>query len=210
MTVIRPGSPWRGHAVARALLLPVAVSLMLAGCNTNTNRAVTGNVGVGTGVSLTTPGSITQLQVATSMVVSASVSADVNNAGVTWALAGSAIAMGATLSNITPTSVTFNAPTASFDGAVDATITATSVVNPAVAASVTLLVLGRPVMNPPQLFPGNVNVPYGASITVAGGLAPFTWTMAANSGPLPPGIILNGSIDCHILFQRYADDAGQL
>ena len=37
------------------------------------NRGVTGNVGVGTGVALTTPGSITQIQVATTIVVSASV-----------------------------------------------------------------------------------------------------------------------------------------
>ena len=173
--------------MARALLLPVAVALMLAACSSNANRGVAGSVGVSTGVALSTPGSITQLQVGTTIVVSASVTSDVNNAGVTWTITGVG-----TLSGQTATSVTYNAP-ASAIGGVDATITATSVVNPASAASVTLVVLGTPVMNPPQLFPANVNVPYGANITVAGGLAPFTWVVATNSSPLPPGIILNGS-----------------
>ena len=92
-------------------------------------------------------------------------------------MTGGAVALGATLTDITSTCVTFNAP-ASVTGAADATITATSVVNPATAASVTLIVLGKPQMNPVQLFPGNVNVPYAAPITVAGGLANFTWSPA--------------------------------
>ena len=186
MTVIRPGLPWRVGAVARALLLPVTVALTLVACSSNSNRGVTGSVGVGTGVSLTTPGSVTQLQAGTTIVVSASVTADVNNSGVTWTLSGTG-----TLTDITATSVTYNAP-ASATGAVDATITATAVAEPP-SASVTLVVLGTPVMNPAQLFPGNVNVPYGAAISVAGGEANFTWILAAGSGALPPGITLTGS-----------------
>jgi hypothetical protein len=188
LTVIRPGLPWRPGAVARALLLPLALALTLAACSNNGNRGVTGNVGIGTGVALSTPGSVTQIQVGTTLVVTASVTADVNNAGVTWSLSG----VGGTLIDRTPTTVTFVAAS-SAKGAVDATITATSVVNSATAASVTLIVLGTPEMNPAQLFPGNVAVPYAAPITVAGGLADFTWILATGSGPLPPGIILNGS-----------------
>jgi hypothetical protein len=187
LTVIRRGLPWRVGTVARALLLPVAIVLALAACSSNAHRGITGTVGVSTGVSLTTPGGVTQIQVATTLVVSASVASDVGNAGVTWSMTGAG-----TLTSITPTSVTYNAPAAA-TGAVDATITATSAANTANAASVTLIVLGTPVMNAPQLFPGNVNVPYGASITVAGGLAPFTWVLASGSGPLPAGIVLNGS-----------------
>jgi hypothetical protein len=192
LTVIRPGSPWRPGAVARALLLPITVALALSACSSNSNRGVTGNVGVGTGVALSTPGSITQIQTATNIVVSASVTADVNNAGVTWTMSGNAVALGATLTDITTTSVTFNAP-ASAIGAVDATITATSVANSTVFASVTLVVLGTPQMNLTQLFPANVNVPYGAPISVAGGEANFTWVLATNSAALPPGITLTGS-----------------
>jgi hypothetical protein len=192
LTVIRPGSPWRPGAVALSLLLPITLALALSACSNNSNRGVTGNVGVGTGVALSTPGSITQIQVATNIVVSASVTADVNNAGVIWSMSGNAVALGATLTDITPTSVTFNAP-ANAIGAVDATITATSVVNTASYASVTLIALGTPQMNQTQLFPANVNVPYGAEVSVAGGEANFTWVLATNSGPLPPGISLTGS-----------------
>jgi len=190
LTVICPGTPWRPGAVARVVLLPLVAALTLVACSNASNRGVTGSVGIGTGVALSTPGSVTQIQQDTTIVVTASVTADVNNAGVTWTMTGGAIALGATLSAITPTTVTFNAP-ASVLGAADATITATSVVNPATAAAVTMIVLGKPQMNPVQLFPGNVNVPYAAPITVAGGLANFTWTQP--SGALPPGIILNGS-----------------
>jgi hypothetical protein len=192
LTVIRPGSPWRPGAVALSLLLPITVALALSACSSNSNRGVTGNVGVGTGVALSTPGSITQIQTATNIVVSASVTADVNNAGVTWTMSGNAVPLGATLTDITPTSVTFNAP-ANAVGAVDATITATSVVNSATFASVTLVVLGTPQMIPTQLFPANVNVPYGAAVSVAGGEVNFTWVLATGSAALPPGIILNGS-----------------
>jgi hypothetical protein len=186
LTVIRPGLPWRLGAVALRLLLPLTVALALGACSTNSNRGVTGNVGVGTGVALSTPGSVTEIQVATTLVVSASVTADVNNAGVVFTLAGVG-----TLSDITPTSATYNAP-ATATGAVDATITATSVVNSASAATVTLVVLGTPVMNLAQLFPANVNVGYGASISVAGGEADYTWAVATGS-TLPPGITLTGS-----------------
>jgi hypothetical protein len=190
LTVICPGMPWRPGAVVRVVLLPLVVATTLVACSSASNRGVTGNVGIGTGVALATPGSVTQIQQDTTIVVTASVTADVNNAGVTWQMTGGAVALGATLSDITPTSATFNAP-ASITGAADATLTATSVVNPATAAAVTLIVLGKPEMNPVQLFPGNVNVPYAAPITVAGGLADFTWTQP--SGTLPPGIILSGS-----------------
>ncbi len=190
MTVICPAMSWRPGVVARVVLLPLVIATTLVACSSASNRGVTGNVGIGTGVALSTPGSVTQIQQDTTIVVTASVTADVNNAGVTWQITGGAVALGATLSDITPTTATFNAP-ASITGAADATLTATSVVNPATAAAVTLIVLGKPQMNPVQLFPGNVNVPYAAPITVAGGLADFTWTQP--SGTLPPGIILNGS-----------------
>jgi hypothetical protein len=168
------------------LALCLTLGLSLGACSSNSNRGVTGNVGVGTGVSLSTPGSVTQIQVATTLLVTASVTADVNNAGVVFTLTGAG-----TLTDVTPTQVTYNAP-ATATGAVDAIITATSVVNSDSYASVTLVVLGTPVMNVAQLFPANVNVAYGAEVSVAGGEANYTWTVATGS-TLPPGISLTGS-----------------
>jgi hypothetical protein len=168
------------------LALCLTLGLTLGACSSNSNRGVTGNVGVGTGVALSTPGSVTQIQIATTLVVTASVTADVNNAGVVFTLTGAG-----TLTDVTPTQVTYNAP-ATATGAVDAIITATSVVNSASYASVTLVVLGTPVMNVAQLFPANVNVGYGAEVSVAGGEANYTWTVATGS-TLPPGISLTGS-----------------
>jgi hypothetical protein len=186
LTVIRPASPWRFGTVAIRLLLSVTVALALGACSSNSNRGVTGSVGVGTGVALSTPGSVTQIQVNTALVVTASVTADVNSAGVVWTMTGSG-----TLTDITATTATYNAPVTA-TGAVDATITATSVVNSASAASVTIVVLGTPVMNVTQLFPANVNVAYGASVSVAGGEANYAWAVSTGS-TLPAGLTLSDS-----------------
>ena len=67
-------------------------------------------------------------------------------------------------------------------------ITATSIGNNTQTASALLVVLGTPLMNATSLFPGSVNTPYTAQLSVSGGLAPFTWTVSA--GALPPGIVL--------------------
>ncbi len=38
---------------------------------------------------------------------------------------------------------------------------------------------------------GQVNFSYGESLQATGGVQPFTWSLAATSGPLPPGLTLN-------------------
>ena len=108
LTVIRPGLPWRPGAVARVLLLPVTVALTLVACSSNSNRGVTGNVGVGTGIALATPGSVTQIQVGTTLVVIGQ--RDRRRQQRRRDLDHCRRRTGATLTDITPTSVTFNAP----------------------------------------------------------------------------------------------------
>lgn len=99
------------------------------------------------------------------------------------------------LTNITTISATYVAPTGSgtetVKGSSTALITATSVANPTQLASVALIVLGTPLIDPTTLFPANVNVAYQAPVSASGGDAPFTWVVL--SGALPPGLALNGS-----------------
>ncbi len=72
-------------------------------------------------------------------------------------------------------------------------ITATSIANPANYATITLVVLGTPVMNTTPLFPANVNVLYSASISINGGAPPIAWYLVSPQTALPPGMVLNGS-----------------
>jgi len=175
LTVIRP---------ARALLWLTA-ALALAGCNSSAYRPITATVGVDTGVTLTTAGSATALLTAQTLALGASVQHPSNADGVSWSLTGTG-----SLTAITTTSATFVAP-ATITGAATALITVTSIANPTQYASVALIVLGTPQINPLTLFPGNVNVAYQAPVAAAGGDAPFTWVVL--SGALPPGLALNGS-----------------
>ena len=50
----------------------------------------------------------------------------------------------------------------------------------------------RPVIDP-ALPPADAGQPYSAVASVAGGIAPFTWSLAPGSGPLPAGVVLDGS-----------------
>jgi hypothetical protein len=188
LTAVRLRKP---QALGRAAICLLLIGLVsLAACS-NTNRAVTGSVGVGNGVALLTAGDLTTLYVGQTLQITAAVTNDPGNRGVTWSVQPNNGSAG-TLTQITPTSVVLVAPS-TVTGQVGATITATANVNSVYASSVTIITNGTPVPNPVQLFPANVNVAYAASFTVSGGVPPFTWALDASSGPLPPGIALLGS-----------------
>jgi hypothetical protein len=174
---------------ARTPLLMMAI-LAVAACSNNSNRAVTAQVGVDTGVELTTAGSATSLLTGQTLALGAQVENASNSEGVTWTLTGVG-----SLTSITPTTATYVAPTGTgseiVNGSTTALITATSVANKTQLASVALIVLGTPLIDPTTLFPANVNVAYQSPVSASGGDAPFTWVVL--SGALPPGLSLNGS-----------------
>jgi hypothetical protein len=186
---MREEMPLSFTRIARALLW-MGAALSLTACNNNSNRAVTVPVGVDTGVTLTTSGSETSLLTGGTLGLGAVVTNASNAAGVTWSLTGVG-----SLSAETPTTATYNAPSGTgsqiVTGASTALITATSVANPTQVASVALIVLGTPLIDPTTLFPANVNVAYQAPVSASGGDAPFTWVVL--SGTLPAGLALNGS-----------------
>jgi hypothetical protein len=174
-----------------ARALPVlGVILVLAACSNASTRALTAQVGVDTGVALSTAGSVTSLLTGQSLALGATVENASNTSGVSWKLDGVG-----SLTDITATTATYVAPTGTgaelVNGSQTALITATSVANPTQNASVALIVLGTPVIPATTLFPGNVNVAYQSPVAAAGGDAPFTWTVS--SGALPAGLALNGS-----------------
>ena len=164
------------------ILILAALATVLAACSSSSPSTVTGPVGTSTGVALSSSTGSSQLQQGTSLILTATVTSDSTNAGVTWTLNGQG-----TLLNATSTSVTYQAPTG-ISGTTSPIITATSIANNTQTASALLVVLGTPLMNPTSLFPGNVGSLYSAQLSVSGGLAPFTWTLSA--GALPPGIVL--------------------
>lgn len=168
-------------------VLPLcAAACLLAACSNNATRALTPQVGVDTGVALSTAGSATSVLQGASLALAASVENASNSAGVTWKLVGPG-----SLTNTTTKTATYVAPASGVVGSETALITATAVANPAQYASTALIVLGAPIVPSQALFPGNVNVAYSAPLAAAGGEAPFTWTVS--SGALPPGLALNGS-----------------
>jgi hypothetical protein len=167
------------------IVLCVGAVFGAAACSNNANRGVTATVGVDTGVALSTAGSLTSLLTSQTLGLGATVENPSNDAGVSWTLTGVG-----SLEDLTNSTATYAAP-ATVTGATTALITATSIANPTQYASVALIVLGTPVINPLTLFPANVNVPYQTPVSAAGGDAPFTWEIL--SGALPAGLVLNGS-----------------
>jgi putative Ig domain-containing protein len=180
----------------------LGVALAAVACSNNANRGVTSTVGVDTGVALSTAGSVTSLLAGDTLGLGATVENPSNNAGVTWTLSGVG-----TLTAVTSTTATYNAPPdTQVTGSQTALITATAVANPAQLASVALIVFGTPEIDPVTMFPANVAIGYAASVSAAGGDAPFTWVLL--SGTLPPGLALNGSTSSSTAIEGTPTTAG--
>lgn len=119
--------------------------------------------------------------------ITASVSNDSSNQGVTWTLNGPG-----KLSNATTTTVTYNAPTVVL--AVEtAAVTATSIAHTNVSnfAKITVNVPPNGMQVGQSLPNGTTGMAYSQTISVTGGTPPFTWSLS--SGTLPPGLTLGSS-----------------
>ena len=167
--------------VARLLLVVATIALAACGGHKSANKTV----GVGIGVTLSSPTGTTVVASGATIEIDAVVSNDPAKRGVTWTFFGGGAAVSST-----DTKYVYQAPSG-VAGANTVTLTATSISDPRQVASVTLIVNGTPLLQPPVVFPANINVPYAVFVTVGGGLAPYTWTLL--SGSLPAGLALNGS-----------------
>jgi len=169
---------WLPGIVVSALIL--LLTLGLPGCG---GSGSTHPISVSLTSSITSTG-VDQGQIFT---ITATVTNDSKNAGVTWSVSGTNGSQG-TLSNQTTSSVTYNTP-ASVTTAFTATITATSVSNAAQSATLEIKVSPLPAIATTSLPAATAGVAYSTILSVAGGTSPFTWTIT--SGTLPAGLVLS-------------------
>jgi hypothetical protein len=177
---------WFGGAATCILLSAV----FLAGCQ-NYNVPITqvpggGSGGGSTGLFITLiPGGTVFIDAGKTRVLTAALTNDPSNQGVTWVLTGQG-----TLSNLTNTSATFTAVSGVGTSSV---VQATSVSDPSQVAQATMLVVPDPSISTTTVANAALGTPYASVINVSNGSSPFNWSVA--SGTLPPGLSLTvGSI----------------
>lgn len=121
----------------------------------------------------------------------ATVRGDAQNLGVSWSLSGSVCKGSAcgTLSNMTSTSVTYNAPPM-VTANISATLTATSLANKNATSEVSLTAVPPPAITTTSLPDGTNGAFYGkGQLAETGGVTPFLWSISA--GSLPAGLTLS-------------------
>ncbi|HTA24738.1 MAG TPA: putative Ig domain-containing protein [Terriglobales bacterium] len=157
-------------------LAAFACVLTLSGCSSNSTLTVT----------LTPSGTSTvTINQGQTQAITAAVSNDPNNAGVTWSLSG-----GGTLLSPTTTSVIYEAP-AVLPGDTTVSVTATSVTNTSITAGLSISVDSVLTITTPSLPVGALGVPYSAVINAGGFTGSFIWEL--ENGTLPPGLSLSSS-----------------
>jgi hypothetical protein len=116
-----------------------------------------------------------------SVNITATVTNDTANHGVTWTLSGPGA-----LASQTATTVTYNA-----SGSGPATITATSVASTGITKTLTIAVTPAPVITTASLPAGTEGTAYSQTIAVTGGAGTLTYSLSV--GSLPAGLSLNSS-----------------
>jgi len=156
------------------LALGAGASVLLSGCH--------GGSGISISLSPSTTPTINQ---GATQSITATVSNDSTNAGVTWTLSGPGV-----LSDSSITSVTYVAPSV-LSANTSATVTATSITNTSVTTSLSITIDAVFAFTSSSLESGTLGVPYSGAISAGGAATPFTWAII--SGALPPGLTLSTS-----------------
>ncbi len=130
------------------------------------------------------PASPVTLDQGKTQLITATVTNDLNTAGVTWSIASGL----GSLTGATTTTVTYNAP-GSVSPASAATVKATSITDPSKSATFTINLVTPPSITTTTMAAGNVYGVYTSPVTMTGGVAPYTWSFTA----LPTGLGLSAS-----------------
>src|SRR5579863_3618777 len=123
---------------------------------------------------------------ATSTTITAQVLNDSSGAGVTWATPTHG-----TLTAVTTTSATYNAPVVAPGASLSDTVKATSITFPNQSKSLAITVEGAPIISTTTLPDGNQGSPYTGTVNASGGVAPYSWSIIG--GALPTGLSLGAS-----------------
>jgi FG-GAP-like repeat/Putative Ig domain len=168
-----------------AVLFLAAIVAIMNGCSSSSPPI---------SVSLAAPSSA--MDQGQAIAITANVANDRSARGVSWSLAGPG-----SLSSTTASSATYSSPTTAFTAAQQVTVRATSLADQTKTASIQITVNPYPQFPLQTLAGGSVGTPYSQTILLAGGTAPFQWSiydgpiLTGNSvgGSVPDGLTLNAS-----------------
>ena len=183
---------WRWR-VLPWLLTAASATALLGGCS-NTNVEAEPVIQISLVAANTAPA------VGATTTITATIINDATSSGVTFSVYG-----GGTLSGATATTVTYTAPT-SVAGELTPVVIATSVADPLITSEVGLEVNGTPLITQPRTFPTDTNVAYGLTVSVAGGVAPYTWTQTA--GTLPTGLTFTNGTSTAVAYSGTPTQTG--
>jgi hypothetical protein len=124
------------------------------------------------------PGGTVFVDVGKTRPITALLTNDPSNQGVTWVLSGPG-----SLSNLTNKGATYTAPTTVNSTAM---VTATSVSDPTQIANATFFVVPDPSITTSSIANAVAGTPYSAVVNVVDGSNPYNWSISA--GSLPPGL----------------------
>lgn len=165
----------RQFRVVSSLAVGIFVwALVFAGCSGSSTVTIT--LSPASGVSLN-PGA--------TQTITATLTNDKNNQGVTWTLSGPG-----QLSSNTTTSVVYTAP-ADISTAATATVTATSIANSTITATESITLNAVLTIATTSLPAGTLQTSYNTFVAAEGATGTFTWSVTA--GSLPPGLTFQSS-----------------
>lgn len=154
----------------------VAVLIIMIGCSSSPPISVS-----------LSPSSARAIDQSQTLAITATVTSDTSNKGVSWSLTGPG-----SLSSSTTSSVTYTTPTTSLTSPQQVTVTATSVADQTKSASLEVTVNPLPQIPIQTLASGSVGTTYSQKITLTGGTPPFQWSIY--DGPILTGYKVGGSV----------------
>ncbi len=172
------------------VLLAVCGSLVIAACGGGGSYNPPGS---SPAISITLfPLGQTDVDAGQAVKFTATVENDSSNKGVTWScsVTGLTDAACGTFTNSMSTSATYNSPS-QVSANLSVTVTATSIADPGISSSATVLVFPPLGITTATLASATPNANYIATLQASGGVAPLTWRLDA--GALPGGLSLNSS-----------------